>query len=99
MIYNEGTQEVQAVTDVGYDTDATMQVAGVQRPLLAVYDAVEKGNSVLFSKKYGHLIFNDDANVNVWNQMREENGTYLVDLWFFRGSPILLKWKWRKSPC
>ena len=84
-IFIEGTQHVNALTDNGYQANADVHVCDVRRPLFSVHDMKEKDNSIIFSKKYGDWVFNDDA--GIFTPMREENNTFLMDLWVFQRQP------------
>ena len=55
-IPNYGQQEVEFATDEGFKCGLTMQVADVERPLIAVSHLSEAGNDVHLNKTGGMII-------------------------------------------
>jgi hypothetical protein len=55
-IPNFGQQDVQFVTDEGFKCGLTMQVADVERPLIAVSHLSEAGNDVILNKSGGKVV-------------------------------------------
>ena len=52
------------------------------RPCAGV-DVKAMGNSLLISPKYGDWYFNDDK--DIWEPLRTENNTTVMDLWVWQG--------------
>ena len=81
VIYNEGQQKVQGVTNDYMPFGAKFQVTDVRRPLMAVSDIRDNNNTIIYSKQYGDWIVNDQTGAAT--QLYFENGTSNLDAWFF----------------
>ena len=73
VIYNQGQQRVEGFIDDYVPFCSKFQVADVNRPLMAVYDIRENDNTVIYSKKYGDWIVND--NTGIATQVYFDQGT------------------------
>ena len=60
---------------------AKFQVIDVRRPLMAVSDIRDNGNTIVYSKRHGDWIINDQTGAAT--QLYFENGTSNLDAWFF----------------
>ena len=81
VIYNEGQQKVQGVTDGFMPFGDKFQVTDVRRPLMAVSDIRDNGNTIIYPKQYGDWIVNDQTGAAT--QLYFENGTSNLDASFF----------------
>ena len=81
ILYNLGQQTVDAYTDEYVPVNACFQVAEVNKPLMSVSSAYENGNTVLYSKKHGSWVINDETNIAT--PMEYKNNTFSMGLWVF----------------
>ena len=64
----------------------TFQVTGVGKPLASVSRILDKGNSVVFSRKgEGSYIVNERARQKI--PIKEEKGTFVIDVEFLEPAP------------
>ena len=75
---NYGTRKVKGVNDGWNKVGFAMQVADVNKVLMAVNQMVDAGNAVHFEKD-NHHIFN--YNTGCRTVMEELNGQYTFDMW------------------
>ena len=81
-IPNYGQQEVEFATDEGHKCGLTMQVADVERPLIAVSHLSEAGNDVHLNKKGGTII-NQKTGKKIAIQRR--GNLYVLRMWVKNG--------------
>ena len=85
VIYNQGQQRVEGFTDDYVPFCSKLQDTDFNRPLVAVYDIRENYNTVIYSKKYGGWIVND--NTGTATQMYFDQGTSNIDALVFTRQP------------
>ena len=79
IIFNQGQQRVNAVTDDWVPVNSVFQVTDVNKSLMSAHDAKHNDNTMLISKKYGDWLINDISNVAT--RLVEENNTFHLPLW------------------
>ena len=84
-IPNEGQIVLPKVTREGSLRRMTMQAAPVAKPLASVQKICDAGHLVIFDNE-GSYIFNKHP--GVINQLREESGSYMLDLWIPPATPL-----------
>ena len=83
IMYNQGQQRVDGVTENYLPCNLKVQVTDVNKPLIAASDMEDQGNTIVLSKKWGHWLVNDNTGTSV--PLNRENGTYNMDVWFLAG--------------
>ena len=72
---------MQGVTDDFMPFGPKFQFTDVRRPLMAVSDIRDNDNTIIYSKRYGDWIVNDQTGAAA--QFYFENGTSNLDALFF----------------